>query len=200
MSISFLFIHPHPLLILFFHLLLLLLLLCSCFITNNHIRFTSCSHIICFYISFSSFPSVEPHIAHSDSSTETPSPIASPIAPSSPTLYSPVRKSFRLVKPPSYLQDYHCNLISSSSSSPSPSSDVIHPIQNTLSYSHLSDSHKAFTLAILTPIEPHFYLEAVKSPQWCDAMSKELAALEANHTWVLFLLVSILLDVNGFIS
>ena len=134
---------------------------------------------------FPSFPYVEPHTVHSDSYTETPSPIALPIAPSSPALHLLVRKSFRLVKPPSYLQDYHYNLISSSSLSLSSSSDVVHPIQNTLSYSHLFDSHKAFTLAISTLVEPHFYHEAVTSPQWCDAMSKELAALEANHTWLI---------------
>jgi hypothetical protein len=130
-------------------------------------------------------PTPPPHTVPPDSSTETSSPIASPIASSSPTLHPPVRKSSRLIKPPSYLQDYHYNLIFSSSPSLSPSSDVVHPIQNTLSYSHLSDSHKAFTLTISTPVEPHFYHEAIKSPQWCDAMSKELAALEANHTWVI---------------
>jgi hypothetical protein len=134
---------------------------------------------------FPSFPYVEPQTVHSDSYTETPSPIASPIAPSSLALHLPIRKSSTLVKPLSYLQDYHYNLISSSSLSLSSSSDVVHPIQNTLSYSHLFDSHKAFTLAISTPVEPHFYHEAVTSPQWCDAMSKELATLEANHTWVI---------------
>ncbi len=132
---------------------------------------------------FPSFPYVEPHTVHSDSYTETPSPIALPIAPSSSALHLPVRKSFRLVKPP-YLQDYHCNLISSLSLSLSSSSDVVHPIQNTLSYSHPFDSHKAFTLAISTPVEPHFYHEAVTS----------LGLL------LLSPLVSILLDVNGFIN
>jgi hypothetical protein len=96
-----------------------------------------------------------------------------------------LRKSSRPVKTPSYLQDYHCHLAISAEPSFPFSVAVTHPIQHNLSYSHLSDSHKAFTLALSTHTEPHFYHEAIHSPQWCEAMSKELTALEANHTWVL---------------
>uniref|UniRef100_A0A2N9FUD2 Reverse transcriptase Ty1/copia-type domain-containing protein n=1 Tax=Fagus sylvatica TaxID=28930 RepID=A0A2N9FUD2_FAGSY len=106
-------------------------------------------------------PSQEPHnppsassplpvTAASDSSvSSSDSSVSSSDSPITPHL--PIRQSSRIVKPPSYLQDYHCT----------------------------------FTLAISTPIEPQFYHEAVKSPHWVDAMSKELEALEANHTWVL---------------
>uniref|UniRef100_A0A2N9IF64 Integrase catalytic domain-containing protein n=1 Tax=Fagus sylvatica TaxID=28930 RepID=A0A2N9IF64_FAGSY len=139
-----------------------------------------------------SLPSQEPHnppsalpvTPTSDSSvSSSDSSVSSSDSPVTPHL--PIRQSSRIVKPPSYLQDYHCSLASSLPSSDLASANTIYPIQHTLSYSKLSAPHKAFTLAISTPIEPQFYHEAVKSPHWVDAMSKELEALEANHTWVL---------------
>ena len=96
-----------------------------------------------------------------------------------PTL--PLRHFSRPKHIPSYLQDYHCILVSSI---PPPNSGTMYPIAHTISYSHLSPAHKAYTLAIFTLVEPRFYHEVVSSPHWCEAMDKELAALEANHTWV----------------
>uniref|UniRef100_A0A2N9J2J6 Reverse transcriptase Ty1/copia-type domain-containing protein n=1 Tax=Fagus sylvatica TaxID=28930 RepID=A0A2N9J2J6_FAGSY len=118
----------------------------------------------------------------SASTSDSGSPLSvSPLdIPSDPIL--PTRKSTKPKHVPSYLQDYHCNL---ASSLPSHTSNVSYPIESTLSYSHLSPPHKAYTLAISTPVEPKFYHEAISSPHWCEAMTKELAALEANHTWVL---------------
>uniref|UniRef100_A0A2N9FUM9 Reverse transcriptase Ty1/copia-type domain-containing protein n=1 Tax=Fagus sylvatica TaxID=28930 RepID=A0A2N9FUM9_FAGSY len=92
------------------------------------------------------------------------------------------RHSSRPKHAPAYLQDYHCNL---ASSIPPPNSSTMYLIDKTLYYSHLSIAHKASKLAISTLVEPSFYHEAVFSPNWCEAMDKELAALEANHTWVL---------------
>jgi hypothetical protein len=139
-----------------------------------------------------SLPSPEPHISPSalpvtpTSDSSVSSSDSSVSASNSPvTLHLPIRQSSRIVKPPSYLHDYHYSLASSLPSSDLASANTIYPIQHTLSYSKLSAPHKAFTLAISTPIEPQFYHEAVKSPHWVDAMSKELEALEANHTWVL---------------
>ena len=70
-----------------------------------------------------------------------------------------LRKFFRPIKAPSYLQDYHCNLASSASNSFPSSVDVIHPNEHNLSYFHLSNSHSAFTLALSTHTEPQFYHE-----------------------------------------
>jgi hypothetical protein len=127
-----------------------------------------------------------PTNTYPDSSMAISSPLhpssQSPMDSSSPISFVPVRKSSRLIKVPFYLQTYHCNLTSSTSTSPSSHEEVIHPIEHQLSYYHLSDSHKAFTLALSTHTEPQFYHEALHSPQWCEAMSKELIALEANHT------------------
>uniref|UniRef100_A0A2N9IZL0 Reverse transcriptase Ty1/copia-type domain-containing protein n=1 Tax=Fagus sylvatica TaxID=28930 RepID=A0A2N9IZL0_FAGSY len=106
--------------------------------------------------------------------------VSHPDIPLDPIL--PTRKSTRPKHVPSYLQDYHCNL---ASSLPSHTSTVVYPIESTLSYSHLSPPYKAYTLAISTPVEPKFYHEAISSPHWCEAMTKEHVALEANHTWVL---------------
>ena len=118
-----------------------------------------------------------------DNSSPLDTSSQSPMDSSSPIPSVPIRKSSRLIKVPSYLQDYHCNLASSNSTSLPSYVEVIHPIEHNLSYSHLSDSHKAFTLALSTHTKPQFYHEAFHSPQWCEAMSKELIALEANHTW-----------------
>jgi hypothetical protein len=107
------------------------------------------------------------------------------VSPIALTSALPIRQSSRVVKPPSYLQDYRCSLATALPPSNMTSANTAHPIQHTLSYSHLFASHKAFTLAISTHTEPQFYHEAVKSPHWVVAMSKELEALEANNTWVL---------------
>ena len=64
-----------------------------------------------------------------------------------------------------------------------PKPTVLYPIAETLSYSHLSPTHKAYTIAITAPVEPRFYHEAVTSSHWCEAMEKELETLEANHIW-----------------
>jgi hypothetical protein len=167
-------------------------------ITESHILPTSLTLIPscpesplphCLEFPLVSIPSVELAISPSKSHTDTSLPINTLLESFMDTSSSipsvSLRKSFRPVKAPSYLQDYHCNLAYSASNSFPSSIEVIHPIEHNLSYSHLSDSHKTFTLALSTHTEPQFYHEALHSPQWCEVMSKELNALEANHTWVL---------------
>ena len=43
--------------------------------------------------------------------------------------------------------------------------------------------HRHFLAAITAGTEPKAFAEAVKSPQWHDAMQQEIQALENNGTW-----------------
>jgi hypothetical protein len=101
---------------------------------------------------------------------------------------SPLRRSTRVHKPPTYLQDYHCQLahcVGSTSSPPSASSGKPYPLSTSLSYDHLSPAHRNFSLSITAISEPSFFHQANQSPHWQEAMFTELAALEANNTWTI---------------
>ncbi|XP_077215980.1 uncharacterized protein LOC143850645 [Tasmannia lanceolata] len=92
---------------------------------------------------------------------------------------------------PNYLQAYHCELAvhpSPNSSLPSivgPTVSTHHLISHFLSYDKLSPSHRVFSVAISSIIEPMSFREVVKDPKWCEAMALEIQALEANNTWTL---------------
>ena len=85
-----------------------------------------------------------------------------------------------LPKPPSYLQDFHYNLLTNSLVPPTNS---IYPITSFLSYSSFSPSRASFLCNISSTFEPQFYHQAVKFDHWRDAMAKELEAMELNNTW-----------------
>lgn len=112
----------------------------------------------------SSNPMIEDHIP---STQHTPPPTDPPI-----------RKSTRPQRKPSYLQDYHCNHTMSTTSPK-------YPISQVLDYSKLSEHYKHFILNISADLEPTFYHQAVKFPEWRQAMKEEIQALEANNTWIL---------------
>ncbi|KAA8530341.1 hypothetical protein F0562_005050 [Nyssa sinensis] len=69
------------------------------------------------------------------------------------------RKSTRHIKPPSYLLDYHCSLVSHKTL---PDSTSSYPLSKFLSYNSLSASHRAFVLAISSHFEPQFFHQAVR--------------------------------------
>jgi hypothetical protein len=105
----------------------------------------------------------------------------------------PIRQSSRIRQKPNYLHDYHCQLVTSSSTSLQPSSNLAdqsiqgtsHALSSVLSYDRLSTSHKHFALSISTSFEPQFFHQAVKHACWREAMQSEIDALESNHTWTL---------------
>ena len=52
-----------------------------------------------------------------------------------------------------------------------------------LYYSKLTQTHKAFSIALLTNIETTHYNQAAQIPEWKEAMLAELQALAANDTY-----------------
>ena len=61
----------------------------------------------------------------------------------------PLRKSTRIHKAPSYLQDYACNLLVSK-----PSPGAPYDINQCISYANMSAFHKAFVFVASAEIEP----------------------------------------------
>lgn len=56
-------------------------------------------------------------------------------------------------------------------------------IHSYLDYAKLSPTHKVFALSVSTHVEPSTFQHAVVSPEWREAISKEIEALEVNNTW-----------------
>ena len=90
-------------------------------------------------------------------------------------------------RPPSHLKDFVCHAIASQDPTTSPlqdaSSGTPYPISNFVSYDNFSASYRAFLAAITSQDEPKSFRQAVSQPQWLDAMTKEIRALEDNKTW-----------------
>lgn len=132
----------------------------------------------------------QPHISSNSILTSIPAttdsiPISSNSVPisvtddfvSNSTNSVPLRqsKSGRIIKKPSYLKDFHCNLLTTSTKCRYPLSDV-------LSYDQLSPTYRAFTVSLSSQVEPRNYHEAAKCSEWQQAMDEELTALELNNT------------------
>ncbi|TYK18103.1 Cysteine-rich RLK (receptor-like protein kinase) 8 [Cucumis melo var. makuwa] len=92
-----------------------------------------------------------------------------------------IRRSTRITKPPSYLQAYHCSLLTTQS--PPTQKSTKYPMNQYLSYQALFPTYKYSILQTSTKKEQSFYHEAVVSQEWCEAMKAELEAMETNQTW-----------------
>ena len=60
-----------------------------------------------------------------------------------------------------------------------------HPIQDHYSLVHLNSPYKDFIAQVSTIYEPQFYHQVVPFPEWHQAMTVEIKALESNNTWTL---------------
>ena len=89
---------------------------------------------------------------HDTSPDAVPSPDAIPL---------PLRQSSRITKPPSYLRDFHCNLLSHKQF---PTCAKSYPLSN-FSYEFLSSSHKNFVMNVSSQYEPQFYHQAITFSQ-----------------------------------
>lgn len=80
----------------------------------------------------------------------------------------------RIRKPPPYIQQYHCNQISTP-----------HSLDKYFTMDHLAPKHRTYVLSVDAHTEPNSFAEASRVPEWQEAMRTELEALEANDTWCL---------------
>ena len=99
-----------------------------------------------------------------------------------------IRHGERARKPPVHLDDFVCygarteEPISVAMPLQKGSSGTRYPITQYVTYANFSASHQKFVAAITKVVEPKFYHEAAKDPQWRKAMTDEIHALEANET------------------
>ncbi|XP_010468572.1 PREDICTED: uncharacterized protein LOC104748665 [Camelina sativa] len=116
-------------------------------------------------------------------------------SPSSPGLPELLGKGLCTKKPSVLLKDYVVTRnvhspshvlspdLSTKESSSTVSGKVLYPIADCLHESGFSANHIAFLAAILDSNEPKHFKDAVLIKEWCDAMQKEIDALDANQTW-----------------
>ena len=105
-----------------------------------------------------------------DSATTSTNPTSSPSTFFDSSYSSPhiQTRSSSVVNKPTYLQDYHCSLVSHPQQQhiDAHSTSVPYPISQVISYHHLSPKFKAVVLSISSQIEPQFYSQAAGKLEW----------------------------------
>jgi hypothetical protein len=114
-------------------------------------------------------------------SPTTSSPTSSNTSPSPSPLPNPLRRSSRTIKPPSYLENFHCNSVLRSTLHNT--TNPPYPLSSVLSYDKCAPVYKSFCCSISAIVEPQTYNQASKLDCWRKAMDAELLALDANQTW-----------------
>ncbi|CAM8889614.1 unnamed protein product [Rhodiola kirilowii] len=102
-----------------------------------------------------------PAVTHEDSQVQVTSPMR--------------RKSNRVTKPPGWQKDFVCGTMKSSP----------HSLYKVITYEKCAPQYQCFLAQVTALKEPTTYLQASKDPQWQEAMSLEIDALEKNKTWIL---------------
>jgi len=97
--------------------------------------------------------------------------------------FPPLKRPTRLIKKPSYLQEYVClSVVSTPSPDPFTVSSLSH-LYGLVQLSQLPSTYLAHSQALLSYHEPTSYKQASLDPLWVRAMESELQALQANNIW-----------------
>lgn len=88
-----------------------------------------------------------------------------------------VRRSARSTHPPTWTNDFLCD-IPGKSTSP-------HSINKVISYANCTAEYHQYAMNILNIKEPTTFKQASKDSKWLDAMQLEIDALEINNTWII---------------
>ncbi|KAG7533590.1 Retrotransposon Copia-like N-terminal [Arabidopsis thaliana x Arabidopsis arenosa] len=87
------------------------------------------------------------------------------------TIHVNANRPKRNIRTPTYLADYHYNLVIHM---PNDSGNTSHPLQMVLDYSQLNEHYQQFILNISAESEPKNFGEAIKSEKWHGPMNEEL--------------------------
>lgn len=95
---------------------------------------------------------------------------------------SRAKETKREHKQPSYIKDFHCYLATRANFTDL-ERNKLYSLSSVVSYSKMSQSHKAFSLAISSDMEPKTFKSTAQKKEWQEAMNEELQALDRNQTW-----------------
>lgn len=93
--------------------------------------------------------------------------------PATQVVHEIPRRTSRVHKPPTWLQDYAYSI----------NTDTHYPLFQARDFQNYQPEYITSLHNVLSIKEPYTYDQAIKDPRWIEAMNNEIAALEANHIW-----------------